>query len=60
MSHSRQTAQASMQLGARRLTLLEGLTCITQGGGGGGGTHHRDFRNRKSTLQLYAELSYMG
>ena len=43
MSHSRQTAQASMQLGARRLTLLEGLTCIIQGGGGGGGTHHRHY-----------------
>lgn len=51
MSHSRQTAQTSMQLGARRLTLLEGLTSITQGGGGGGGTHHReDYRVQEQKI----------
>lgn len=34
MSHSRQTAQASMQLGARRLTLLRGLDLHHPGWGG--------------------------
>ena len=53
-----------MQLGARRLTLLEGLTCITQGGGGGGGVWNTPqrrlfiwFRSRKSTLHSMENLA---